>query len=284
MSAAGPREPAPPAATVAVLGYGRFGQAFAGLLQQAGHRVRAWDPRAQIPAALAATSMPTAIDGAAWIVLAMPVPQLRESLIALRPLLHAGQTVLDVGSVKMHPCATMDELLGAAIPHVGTHPLFGPLSLARDERPRRTVICPAADHPEAAERARELFAGLGCEVIEQNPEAHDRAMAMTHALAFFVAKGLLDIGVNDGLPLAPPSFQGMQHMLAAVRGDAGHLFAAIQRENPYADAAREELLQHLALIQRRLRTGDEAMPIPPPSETAPPSVAPASPIRHDTAR
>ncbi|AGG89961.1 prephenate dehydrogenase/arogenate dehydrogenase family protein [Rhodanobacter denitrificans] len=267
MSAAGPREPAPPAATVAVLGYGRFGQAFAGLLQQAGHRVRAWDPRAQIPAALAATSMPTAIDGAAWIVLAMPVPQLRESLIALRPLLHAGQTVLDVGSVKMHPCATMDELLGAAIPHVGTHPLFGPLSLARDERPRRTVICPAADHPEVAERARELFAGLGCEVIEQNPEAHDRAMAMTHALAFFVAKGLLDIGVNDGLPLAPPSFQGMQHMLAAVRGDAGHLFAAIQRENPFAAEARARLLAELERVHRQLLAdadGDSlAIPAPP---------------------
>jgi prephenate dehydrogenase len=53
-------------------------------------------------------------------------------------------------------------------------------------------------------------------------------------------------------------------MLAAVRGDAGHLFAAIQRENPYADAARARLLEHLELIHRRLRAGDTAMQIPPP--------------------
>ena len=130
-----------PATTFAVLGYGRFGQAFAELLLQSGHRVRAFDPHAEIPAALAAASMSAAVGAASWIVLAMPVPHMREALHALRPQLHAGQTVLDVGSVKMHPCALMDELLGAEIAHVGTHPLFGPLSLARGERPLRTVIC-----------------------------------------------------------------------------------------------------------------------------------------------
>ncbi|MEY2160008.1 hypothetical protein AB7867_09730 [Rhodanobacter sp. FW510-T8] len=168
--------------------------------------------------------------------------------------------------MKMHPCATMDELLGAAIPHAGTHPLFGPLSLARGE-PLRTVVCPAAQHPQAAARAGALFRTLGCEVIEQDPESHDRAMAMTHALAFFIAKGLVDLGVDDGVPVAPPSFQGMKHMLAAVRGDAGHLFAAIQRENPFAAEARAQLLAELERVHRQLLAdadGDSlAIPAPP---------------------
>jgi prephenate dehydrogenase len=267
MSATGPREPAPTPTTLAVLGYGRFGKAFADLLLQAGHHVRAWDPHAEIPAALAATSMTDALGAARWIVLAMPVPRVRAALLALRPMLHAGQTVFDVGSVKMHPCATMDELLGAEIPHVGTHPLFGPLSLARDERPRRVVICPAPDHPQAAARIGELFRALDCDVIEQEPQVHDRVMAMTHALAFFIAKGLIDIGADDSTPMAPPSFQGMQHMLAAVRGDAGHLFAAIQRENPFAAGARAQLLAELERAHRQLLAdadGDGlAIPEPP---------------------
>ena len=248
---------AKPAMTFAVLGYGRFGQAFADLLLQAGHRVRAFDPRADVPTALAAASMSAAVDAASWIVLAMPVPQMRDALHALRPRLHAGQTVLDVGSVKMHPCAMMDELLGAEIAHVGTHPLFGPLSLARGERPLRTVICASARHPQAAARARALFIELGCEVIEQDPDSHDRAMANTHALAFFLAKGLVDLGVDDDMTLAPPSFQGLKHMLAAVRGDAGHLFAAIQRENPYAAEARSRLLVSLESIHRKLLVDDD---------------------------
>ena len=101
MSAALPR--------VAVLGYGRFGQAFVELLLRAGHPVQVFDPHATVPAELAAPSLVAATADASWIVLAMPVPQLRAALLALRPLLHAGQTVFDVGSVKLHPCALMDE-------------------------------------------------------------------------------------------------------------------------------------------------------------------------------
>lgn len=256
----------------AILGFGRFGRALTDLLLDAGHRVRAYDPHASVPDGLAAASAAAAIDGAPWVVLAMPVPHMRSALQALRPHLHAGQTVIDVGSVKMHPCAIMDELLGAQIPHAGTHPLFGPLSLARDERPRRTVICASAGHADAAARTGQLFAGLDCEVIEQDPATHDRAMASTHALAFFLAKGLIDMGVDDDMTLAPPSFQGLKHMLAAVRGDAGHLFAAIQQENPFATEARARLLESLQLIHRQLLTeGDEngQLAIPNHPESAP---------------
>jgi prephenate dehydrogenase len=255
----------------AILGHGRFGQAFADLLIRCGQEVRAYDPHAVVPAGYAAASPAEALAGAQWVVLAMPVAQLRPALQALLPHLHAGQTVIDVGSVKLHPCALMDEYLGARIPHAGTHPLFGPLSLARGERPLRTVICPSAHHPQAAERTRALFAGLGCDVVEQDPESHDRAMANTHALTFFIAKGLVDIGVDDGMPVTPPSFQGMKHMLAAVRGDAGHLFATIQRENPFAADARARLLAELELIHRQLLTqaDGDSLTIPAPPEAAP---------------
>jgi len=256
----------------AILGFGHFGRAFTELLVQAGRDVRAHDPFVAVPVGIAAASAVAAVDGAEWIVLAMPVPHMRGALEAIRPHLHAGQTVIDVGSVKLHPCGTMDELLGADIPHAGTHPLFGPLSLARGERPLRAVVCASALHPDAAARARQLFADLGCEVIEQEPAAHDRAMANTHALAFFIAKGLVDIGVDDDLTLAPPSFQGLKNMLAAVRGDAGHLFAAIQQENPFAAEARTRLMESLDLIHRKLLTETDAdghLAIPNLPEDAP---------------
>jgi prephenate dehydrogenase len=104
---------------------------------------------------------------------------------------------------------------------------------------------------------------MGCETIESDPAGHDRTMAQTHAMAFFIAKALVEMGVGEDLSMAPPSFQGLANMLAAVRGDAGHLFAAIQRENPYAAAARAELLEHLGAIHRRLQAaGDASLAIP----------------------
>ena len=248
----------------ALLGYGRFGKAFTDLLLQAGHRVRVFDPQAKVPQTLAVSSPAEAIVDATWVVLAMPVPAMHEALLEIRPLLHPRQTVIDVGSVKLRPCALMGDLLGAHIPHAGTHPLFGPLSLARDEHPLRTVLCRSAQHPGAAKRTRQLFESLGCEVVDQDPVAHDRAMAETHALTFFIAKALVEMGVGEDLSMAPPSFLGLANMLTAVRGDAGHLFAAIQRENPYASAARVHLLETLsANHQRLLVDGDgNALSIP----------------------
>lgn len=252
---------------LALFGYGRFGRAFADLVAHAGHAVRVCDPVANVPGNYACATAERALDGADWVVLAMPVPQLEAALRTLRPLLAPTHTVIDVGSVKQHPCLLLDAYLGDAIPHVGTHPLFGPLSIARGE-PRRTVICASARHPQAAARARELFIALGCSVIDKNPAEHDHAMAKTHALAFFIARALVEMGVGDDLSMAPPSFLGLANMLAAVRGDAGHLFAAIQRENPYAGEARAELLEHLERIHSRLLASNDAMPIPPPASPA----------------
>lgn len=246
----------------ALFGYGRFGRAFADLLTRAGHVVRVIDPQADVPAVLAGASPSAALQDADWVVLAMPVPHLEAALRELRPLLAPRHTVIDVGSVKRGPCALLDAYLGDAIAHAGTHPLFGPLSIARGE-PRRTVVCASARHPDAAAQARALFTSLGCSVIDKDPAEHDQAMAKTHALAFFIARALVEMGVGDDLSMAPPSFLGLANMLAAVRGDAGHLFAAIQRENPYAGAARAELIDHLQRIHDHLVLGDDALPIPP---------------------
>lgn len=238
--------------SVAILGYGRFGAALAQLVGEAGIAVRAHDPLAEVPVDVRAESVRDLVGGARFVVVAVPVPRIRAALLDLRPHLAPEQIVLDVGSVKVGPTAALEEVLGDAIPWVGTHPLFGPLSLALAERPLRVVVCPAKRHPEAAARVRELYERVGCEVIEQTPEGHDRVMAHTHALTFFVAKGMIDAGAGMEVPFAPPSFQAMARAIETVRSDAGHLFTAIAHENPFAGDARKQLVTSLAAIDRAL--------------------------------
>ena len=237
---------------VAVVGYGRFGQALGALLAEAGLGFRAFDPYAEVPPAHRASSLPELVAEAELVVVAVPVPQLPSVLEKLRPWLRPTQLVLDVGSVKVKPVEALTQRLGAKVPWVGTHPLFGPLSLAMAERPLRVVICPNPLHPEAAGRARRFYERLGCEVIEQTPENHDRVMAHTHALTFFVAKGMIDAGTGMDVPFAPASFKALARTIETVRSDAGHLFAAIQRENPFASQARRQLLDALTAIHEQL--------------------------------
>jgi prephenate dehydrogenase len=237
---------------IAVLGYGRFGRALGQLFSEGGMTHRAFDPHAEIPAEHRAGSIRELTRGAAFVVVAVPVTRMRAALVDLKPHLEGKQIVLDVGSVKVSPTATFSEVLGDAIPWCGTHPLFGPLSLALAERPLRVVICPSRAHPHAATRVRALYERIGCEVIEQTPESHDRVMAHTHALTFFVAKGMIDAGAGMEVPFAPPSFQAIARAIETVRSDAGHLFAAIARDNPFAAEARKQLVLALSSIDQAL--------------------------------
>jgi prephenate dehydrogenase len=209
----------------------------------------------EVPAEHRADSLRSLVLGAPFVVVAVPVTRMRAALGDLRPHLEPTQIVLDVGSVKAIPAAALAEVMGHTIPWCATHPLFGPSSLALAERPLRVVVCPAPreyGHANATSRVRELYECIGCEVIEQTPENHDRVMAHTHALTFFVAKGMIDAGAGMDVPFAPPSFQAMSRAIEAVRSDAGHLFTAIARDNPFAAEARKQLVQALSAIDRVL--------------------------------
>lgn len=236
---------------VGILGYGRFGAALAGLLAEHHYPWRAWDAVRPIPGSHAASDAVDLLAGAEIVVIAVPVGTFATVLRELRPHFSVRHQVLDVCSVKQAPCELMDEVLGADIRHVGCHPLFGPLSIARAE-PLRTIICPSLRHPGTAAQARALFASIGSEIAEMTPAEHDRHMAMTHAMAFFLARGLLELGVGEDLHWTPPSFAALASSIAAVRADAGHLFNAIQRENPYAAATRKRLIEALTLIDQRV--------------------------------
>jgi prephenate dehydrogenase len=268
----------PSSPPLALLGYGRFGQALCELALAAGVPVRALDPTEEVPVRLRATDLAELIGDASVVVLAVPYRAFRAAVTDLRPLCTASHTIVDVASVKSGAVEVMAELLGAEIPWVATHPLFGPTSIAAGERPLRSVVCPDTPHASAVRTARALYERLGCEVIEQPSDEHDALMAHTHALAFFVAKGLLEIDADGGEAAVPPSFRAMAATIESVRSDAGHLFFPIQHDNPHAPEARERLLDALSRIHRELaETGQgqpvagpaRALAIPPPAEPDP---------------
>ncbi len=249
-----------PAASIALYGFGRFGRSLAELLEASGLTVRAYDPAAEIPDRLRVDD-PQALAGLAeTIIFAVPVPAFAAAVERVRPRLGPDHLVLEVASVKHGPVATLTRVLGRDVPWVATHPLFGPSSLAVGQRPLRVVVCPNALHPEATQRARALFERLGCVVVEHDSDEHDRQMAQTHALAFFIAKGLLDIGLDREQAFVPPSFRAIARTLAAVRSDAGHLFLTIERDNPHASGERARLLAALERIHHELAVGSQCAP------------------------
>jgi prephenate dehydrogenase len=231
---------------IGIVGYGRFGKALGTLVEQAGRSFRAWDPSAPVPPeANGVASLADLLSLVDTVFISVPVAQFRDALEAMVPWVRPEHTLLDVGSVKMGPEESFRSVVGARCAWVATHPLFGPVSLSRGERPLRVVVCPNETHPDAVEYTRTLYESLGCEVRLQDADAHDRLMAETHALTFLIAKALLDMNVGEGTDFVPPSFAAMSRAIDSVRGDAGHLFLAIQRENPHAQMVRRQFIDAL---------------------------------------
>lgn len=249
----GPRWPHP----VVVVGYGHFGQALATLLTEAAIDFRVVDPYVAVPAPLMASGAP-AFAGARHVFLCVPVWAFGDVLAEIRPHLGADHVVVDVSSVRSGPEDAMRASLNSTIPWVGTHPLFGPSSVALGERPLRVVVTPNEMHEASVAEVVALYEHLGCEVKLEEAADHDRRMAYSHALAFFVAKGLMDMGVPTDSDFVPPSFRSFARTVESVRSDAGHLFLSIQNLNPYAAEARQELLAGLERLHEELRGVDPA--------------------------
>jgi len=247
-----PLAASPQGTKTAVLGFGRFGRTLTDLILDSGRPVSVIDPGVEIPSELRSDSHRELVEGAGEIFIAVDVPSIETALGAVRPFLEPWQIVIDVASVKLGPIQVMKEVLGERIPWVGTHPLFGPASISRWRRRLQVLVCPNPMHSDAASRAGSFYRRLGCEVFEQGEDEHDRLMARTHALAFFLAKGLLEIGVDDRIPFAPPSFQALAEAIDSVRADAGHLYLAIETANPYAEESRQGLLDALSRLHAEL--------------------------------
>jgi prephenate dehydrogenase len=266
------------ATRIGFVGFGKFGRAFAELLEEAGLSVRYVDPHAFEADPRRMTSLG---ELAAWsevVVLATPALAMRTVLQELVPYLTPDHLVCDVASVKLVPWRALADILGDRIPWVATHPLFGPVSLARAERPLRVVVCPQPRFPDAQVSIEALFERVGCTIVRRDPDDHDRGMADTHALAFFVAKGVLEGNFPVDAPDAPPSFQAIARTVQTVRADAGHLFATIELDNPHAKTARSRLLEALGRVHDQLENAstvrdadaDEArMSMPPPLVVTP---------------
>ena len=265
---------------IGIIGFGHFGRALAEVLEENEQDYLAYDIRAVVPDAHKAESMTQLLKEAELIILAVPVPRMRSVLEQIRPSLESKHIVVDVGSVKSKPLAAMKDLLGNEIPFVGCHPLFGPTSLALGERPLHVVVCPNDSHPEITQFICDFWKGLDCKVVRQDPDEHDHDMAMTHALTFFVAKGMLDAGAGEDVEYAPPSFSAISRTIDTVRSDAGHLFAAIHIDNPFAAEARQKLIDALISVdknvnnyQPRIRTAEnEAVLDIPASPDTPPEL------------
>ena len=271
--------PLPHAATrinrAAVLGLGLIGGSLLQVMRQTGIEVVGYDTAPDAVAAASAAGYPVApsdvaaVHGADLVVLAMPLPQVRDALRSVAPHLAPGTLLTDVGTLKTPVAAAVREFVPQAS-FVGGHPLAGvedtgwaaadPM-LFRD-CPWALVLEDAASDVDL--RAWLRLAGLVCDIgskpVPTTALEQDAAVARVIGLPHVLAEALALTGLAGGplgLTLAAGSYRSGSRV-ARTRPD---LVTSWCDGNRALTEALDDAIAHLSSARAALNEDRSILPL-----------------------
>ena len=154
-------------------------------------------------------NLPSSVEKADIVLLALPVDQIRETLEIVREDIKEGAVVMDTGPAKQVVAAWVDELLRPGRFYVGLSPVLNPVYLhdidvgaeaAHPDLFRDGLIgiaSPPGAPSEAIKLAADLTRLLKATPLFADPVEMDGLVAATHILPQLMAAGLLNATIGQ---------------------------------------------------------------------------------------
>ena len=179
---------------------------------------------------VAAESALLAVSGADIVLLAVPVSATEVTFKAIRHLVEPGVLFMDVGSTKRDVVDAARRVLKERVPSfVPAHPITGKEVAGVHNADaalyagRQVILTPLPQTlPELVQKATDVWAAIGAQVLRMTPENHDAAFASVSHLPHLLAFAYFSAVVNqpagrDFLSLAGPGFRDFTRIAAAIR-------------------------------------------------------------------
>ncbi len=199
---------------VAILGPGLLGGSLALALKArlpgcqtalwARREAAATEARERGVADIASTELAPIVEGAALVILCVPVEVMPALARQIEPLIAADALVTDVGSVKAPVVEALAEIFAHRGRFVGSHPMAGSeqsgLSAARGDL-FEGAVCIVTPHAAASAQSVEEVSAfwrlVGCEVRQLGPAEHDETISLVSHLPHFLASALVDFAAAE---------------------------------------------------------------------------------------
>jgi len=177
---------------------------------------------------VAAESALLAVAGSDIVLIAVPVAATEATFKAIRHLVEPGVLFMDVGSTKRDVVDAARRVLRERLPaFVPAHPIAGKEVAGIEHADamlyagRQVILTPLMQTDAALlQKATDVWAAIGCQVLRMSAENHDAAFAaVSHlphllAFAFFSAVAKQPAG-RDFLALAGPGFRAVTRFAAS---------------------------------------------------------------------
>jgi len=204
---------------------------------------------------VAAESALLAVSGSDIVLIAVPVAATETTFKAIRHLVEPGVLFMDVGSTKRDVVDAARRVLKERVPSfVPAHPITGKEVAGVHNADaalyagRQVILTPLPQTlPELVQKATDVWAAIGAQVLRMTPENHDAAFASVSHLPHLLAFAYFSAVVNqpagrDFLSLAGPGFRDFTRIAASD--------PAIWRDILMAN--REEILKQSARFRHTL--------------------------------
>jgi len=259
---------------VAVLGSGLLGGSIALAAQNRvpdlsvslwGRRDQAIQEARQQGVTLATTDLSDAVAGADLIILSTPVGAMLEIIESVSSTTSLdGVIVTDVGSVKLTPRDTLEEVIKkSGAKYIGSHPMAGSeqagVTAAREDLFDGAACVMTNDFHYPSEDVavlRGFWEALGCRCYLTSSEDHDRVMARISHLPHLLAS----VGAMVGLKHPSDgefAGNGMRDTTRVASGHPGMWGEILLRNQQSLREPIEETITHLQEILTMLKSADE---------------------------
>ena len=175
---------------IAVIGAGKMGVWFAKFFISKGYDVVLADRKKEkleklqdVPVDMT-YNFTEAVQDADQVLLCVSINAIEEVVKAISPVLHEGQVVMDICSIKEAPVKTMHQYIkGATV--LGTHPVFGPGS--NGVKHKAYVLTPTNPKEQKfAEQFKKWLEHEEAHVFIMTPQKHDELMSVVLGLPHFL--------------------------------------------------------------------------------------------------
>lgn len=196
------------------------------------------------------------------VVVATPVGVIIDLIKKMIPFLKKGTIITDVGSVKKKIVEKVEAFIPDSFYFVGGHPIAGTensgfeASFSTLFEGRKYIITPVSTtNPQAMEKVKKLWTGVGSIVVSMNSEDHDEVLAaishLPHIIAYSMVNSLLSI-------------EGFEESIFSFSAGGFKDFTRIAASHPmmWRDIAlmnKDKLLPAIKLFQEYLEELKEAI-------------------------
>lgn len=237
---------------ICVIGYGQFGQFLCNVLL-ANQEILVYSSRKhkKIRNLSFNNNISETVKDADIIFPAVPISEFEKNILAIKPFLKPGATIIDICSVMNYPVMIMNKYLEKNIFQIATHPMFGPSSYEQRGYSLNGLVMVMFNISAAKEyykNIKKYFASLGLTIIEMEPEEHDRLEANSQFFAHMLKYTASQLSINR-TTIDTPAVDQIQNAFECMGKDK-NLLQNLLRYNIYCREVLKKSVKTLSELQK----------------------------------